>query len=137
MGLKITRVKPLFTGLLVTMNKYDEDVTVGSLIDATKTKGTLKEYQTVVEVGPAVRGIEVGDKVMINPARYAVVDHKSNPNSLKDGIIGDTARVTYSFDVVKVNGEDYLYLQDRDIMYVFEGEEVEDVLEIPEKEIIV
>ena len=135
--LKITKIKPLFTGLLTTMERYEDDVRAGSLIDATRTKGTIKEYQTVVAVGPAVRDIKIGDKVMINPQRYAIVDHKSNPNSLKDGIIGDTASVTYSFDVVTMNDEDYLYLQDRDIMYVFEGEEKSDIIDIPEKTIMI
>ncbi len=137
MSLKITKIKPLFTGLLTTMERYEDDVRAGSLIDATRTKGTIKEYQTVVAVGPAVRDIKIGDKVMINPQRYAIVDHKSNPNSLKDGIIGDTASVTYSFDVVTMNDEDYLYLQDRDIMYVFEGEEKSDIIDIPEKTIMI
>jgi len=44
MGMKITKIKPMFNTLLTTMNKYEDDVKQGSIIDSTKQKGTLKEY---------------------------------------------------------------------------------------------
>lgn len=141
MALKITKVKPMFTGILTTMNKYSEDEMIGSIIDSSKAKGTLKEYQKVLAVGSCVRDINVGDMVAINPARYAQVNHKHNPNSLANDIQKDTTTISYSFDVVNVNGEDCLLLQDRDVMYVFEGEEVEEpakpTIVIPEKTIII
>lgn len=129
MALKITNVKPMFTGIITTMDKYTEDCKQGSLIDSTKTKGTIKEYQTVVAVGPNAR-VQVGDKVMINPARYAKVLHKHKPGSLKEVEQKDTQVLTYSFDVININGVDHLLLQDSDVMYVFEGEEIEDNTEI-------
>ena len=60
---------------------------------------------------------------------------------LKDGVITDNPVIEYKFDVVKINDEDHLLLQDRDIMYVFEGEEEvktpsEKNIYIPKKEII-
>ena len=133
--LKITKIKPLFNSLVTTMDKYEEDSMIGTIVDATKQKGALKEYQTVVAVGPFVKDIQVGDKVMINPARFAKVNHKFKPNSLAEDIQRDTTTITYQFDVVTIDNKDYLYLQDRDIMYVFEGEETN--VEIPEKTIIV
>jgi len=125
MELKIRKIKPLFNSLICTMNKYEDDVVAGGIIVGTKTRGTLKEYQEVIAVGPFVKDINVGDKVMINPARFAVVNHKHNPGNLADNIQKDTTSISYQFDVVNIEGNDYLYLQDRDIMYVFEGEEVE------------
>lgn len=125
--LKINKVIPMFTALITTMDKYEEDAKVGSIIDGTKRKDTLKEYQRVVAVGSqCCKDIHVGDMVMINPQRFANVNHKHKPNSLANDIQQDTTTLTFSFDVVNIDGIDHLLLQDRDIMYVFEGEEIPD-----------
>ena len=120
--LKIKSIKPLFDSLVTTMNKYEDDGFKNGVI--VKQAGSLKEYQTVIAVGPAVRNIEVGDKVMINPSRYAKMKH--NEGSLKNGIVADNPIIGYEFRTVTINDEECLYLQSQDIMYSFEGEEVED-----------
>ena len=134
--LNITKVKPMFNNILTTMNKYEEDGFENGVI--VKQAGSLKEYQTVIAVGPAVRNIEVGDMVMINPTRYAKMKHKEG--SLKDGIITDNPVIGYEFKTVTINDEECLYLQSQDIMYSFEGEEVEDKKDsniiIPDNKII-
>ena len=122
--LKITKIKPMFNTVVTTANKYDDDYRTGGIIDPTKSKGSLKEYQTVVAVGSMVRGIEVGDKVMIDPTRYAVMRHKEG--SLKDGVITDNPVVGYNFKTVTINDVQHLMLVDSDIRYVFEGVEVPD-----------
>ena len=59
----IKKVRPMFNNMVVTLNKYPTDLTTnGGIIDSTRA-GSVKEYQTVVAVGPMVRGIEVGDIV--------------------------------------------------------------------------
>lgn len=118
----IKKVKPMFNGLITTMNKYDSDIKArgSNLIDASKAN-TVKEYQTVVAIGPMVRGIEVGDVVFINPKRYAVMKH--NAGSLQDGVIKDNPVVGYNFDIVEIDGVNHLYLQDSDIKFVAEIEE--------------
>lgn len=123
--LRITKVKPMFNSILTTMEKYEDDVvTAGNILtDRMRCKGSIKEYQTVVEVGPCVRDIKPGDKVMINPKRYAVMKHQEG--SLKDGVIQDNPVIQYRFDVVEIDGVPHLLLQDSDIMYVFEGREEE------------
>ena len=120
--LKIKSIKPMFDSLVTTMNKYEDDGFKNGVI--VKQAGSLKEYQTVIAVGPAVRNIEVGDKVMINPTRYAKMKH--NEGSLKNGIVADNPIIGYEFRTVTINDEECLYLQSQDIMYSFEGEEVED-----------
>ncbi len=120
--LKIKTIKPMFDSLVTTMNKYEEDGYENGVI--VKQAGVLKEYQKVIAVGPAVRNIEVGDMVMINPIRYAKMKHKEG--SLKNGVITDNPVIGYEFKTVTVNNEECLYLQSQDIMYSFEGEEVED-----------
>ena len=124
--LKIKSIKPMFDSLVTTMNKYEDDETLnGTLIDTSRQKGCLKEYQTVVAVGPNVcKDIKVGDMVMINPIRYAKMKHQKG--SLKDGVITDNPVIGYEFKTVTINDEECLYLQSTDIMYSFEGEEIED-----------
>lgn len=121
----IKKVKPMFNGLVTTMNKYSDDVKVSgtNIIDSSKTN-TVKEYQTVVAVGPMVRGIEVGDTVFINPKRYAIMKHKAG--SLQDGVIKDNPVIGYNFDIVEIEGVDHLYLQDGDIKFVAEVEEFDE-----------
>lgn len=134
----IKKIKPMFNGLITTMNRYEQDVKVKGtdLIDSSKSNA-VKEYQTVVAVGPMVRGIEVGDTVFINPNRYAVMKHKAG--SLQDGVIKDNPVIGYNFDIVEIEGVNHLYLQDSDIKFVAEIEEFnEDPLIYTEKpEIIV
>lgn len=115
----------MFNSLITTMDKYDEDVKVGGLIDSKKTKGSLKEYQKVLAIGTTVRDIKVGDLVCINPTRFGVKKHREG--SLKDGIITDNPIITYNFDVVEMNNNQCLLLQDRDIDFIIEDwEEVPD-----------
>ena len=137
--LKITSIKPMFNNILTTMNHYDKDEYENGII--MYKKGDLKAYQEVLAVGSAVKGINIGDKVMINPIRYAKKKHQDG--SLKDGVITDNPIVKYEFNVVTVNNEDCLLLYDQDIMYVFEGEEIElkanksSNIILPDNEIIV
>ena len=123
--LKIKKIKPMFTALITSMDKYEQDVTTGGLINVTKMQGSLKEYQTVLAVGDSVRDIKVGDLVCINPTRFAVKKHQAG--SLKDGIVTDNPVTTYNFDVVEMDGKHCLLLQDRDIDFIIEEfEEVPD-----------
>lgn len=124
--LKVNKIKPLFTALITTMDKYEQNnITEDGLIDTTKQEGALKEYQKVLAVGDAVRGIKVGDLVCVNPTRFAVRKHEKG--SMRDGVITDNPVVTYNFDVVEMGGNQCLLLQDRDIEYV-----IEDYEEVPD-----
>ena len=116
----------MFTALITTMDKYEQDMTTGGLINVTKMQGGLKEYQTVLAVGGSVRDIKVGDLVCVNPTRFAIKKHQEG--SLKDGIITDNPVVTYNFDIVEMDGNKCLLLQDRDIDFIIEEyEEIPDV----------
>ena len=121
--LKVKKIKPMFTALITTMDKYEKDVKIGGLIDTTRQQGGLKEYQKVLAVGNSVRDIKVGDIVCVNPARFAVRKHQAD--SLKDGVVTDNPVTTYNFDVVEMDGKQCLLLQDRDIDFIIE--EWEDV----------
>lgn len=115
----------MFTNIVTTMDSYEDDVRMSSgLIDTTKQKGALKEYQTVIAVGNAVRDINPGDVVCINPIRYA--QYKHDKNSLKSNVASNPV-IGYNFNVVEIDGKDCLLLHDQDIRYV-----IEDYEEVPD-----
>ena len=116
----------MFTSLITTMDKYEQDVkTSGGIIDTNKQQGGLKEYQTVLAVGESVRGIKVGYLVCVNPTRFAIKKHQTG--SLKDGVITDNPVIKYNFDVIEMDGKQCLLLQDRYIDFIIEEwEEVPD-----------
>lgn len=123
--LKINSIRPLFTALITTMDKYEQDtIDNNGLIDTSKQQGSLKEYQTVLAIGDSVRNIKVGDLVCINPSRYAV--KKYEKGSLKDNVITENPTISYNFETVEMGGKQCLLLQDRDINFV-----IEDFEEVP------
>lgn len=123
--IKIKKLRPMFTNIVTTMNSYEDDVvTASGLLDTTRQKGALKEYQTVIAVGNSVRDINIGDVVCINPIRYA--QYKHDKGSLKD-VASSNPVVGYNFNVVEIDGKDCLLLHDQDIRYV-----IEDYEEVPD-----
>lgn len=135
--LKIKKIKPLFTSIVTTGEKYSEDMyDEHGLIEC--KKGDLKTYQKVVAVGDMVRGINVGDQVMINVMNYAV--RKYDPNSIKNDMDMNKV-IDFKFNWIQVddeegNPQDCLLLNDRDILFAFEGEEVQGAknpIIVPEK----
>lgn len=115
---KLIKVKPMWNKIITTMDVYEEDQISNGLIDSRKTKGTLKEYQTVISVGTTVRDIKVGDLVAINPTRYAQMKHENG--SLKDGVISDNMVLGYKFNTITINDKEYLMLYDQDVDFIIE-----------------
>ena len=133
--LKIKTIKPLFTSIVTTGDKFEKDVTVGGIIQQDQKKGDLKLYQKVLAVGPAVRDIKVGDMVMINPIAY--VRKKYSKGSVQNDM-DNNPTLSINIPTVPVtdekgNTKECLLLTDRDIQFVFEGEEVNESIIIPEK----
>jgi len=134
--LKIKEIKPLFTSILTTGDKYEKDVKEGGII--TNKKGDLKLYQKVLAVGSSVRDIKVGDMIMFSPKDYVVM--KYDPNSVKNDMdMNKVVKMNLPWvTVIKDDKtEDCLLLKDRDVLFVFEGEEVveSDIL-IPDSKLI-
>lgn len=112
------KIRPVFTQILTTMYKYPKDMTIGGVIDTTRRKGDVCPYQKVVAVGNAVRTVEKGEWIQINPMRYAHYKHEKG--SLKDGVIKDNPVLGYNFPVVEIGGEKYMLLDERDITVIIE-----------------
>lgn len=68
--LQVKSIRPVYTRLITTANRYTESQKNGVLLDASKLEGRYKEYQTVVKVGSSVREVKEGEVVLIDPSRY-------------------------------------------------------------------
>lgn len=124
---KIKNLKPLYTGILTTANKYSQDDSSGLILDTKKLAGSIKEYQTVVAVGSSVREIKVGDTVLINFQNYLVKD-KARPENEDGSIRTEFVQQTYHLElpVMEVNDKEVLTLQERDIAFVADIEEIKE-----------
>lgn len=118
---KITKIRPTYTSIVTTADRYEKDIKNNSVI--TKTSGSLKEYQTVIAVGSSVREVKIGDVIVINPTRYQIKKHEAG--SLKDGVITDNPVIAYNFPTIVINDETCLKLQENDIDYIIEDYEEE------------
>lgn len=124
--LKITKINPVATRMLVTGEVYSEDMYNEHGIIENK-KGDMKEYQTVLEVGPMVRDIKIGDKVMLNMMHFAVMQY--DKNSIKNDM-GMQKIKGFQFPKMELTKEDgskqeCLYIDQQDIVFSFEGEEIQ------------
>lgn len=117
--INLLEIKPLFTKILVTANKYEEVQYVPGtkIVDTEKKPLGLKEYQTVLAVGKDVTECAVGDVVFIDPSDYIIKKYdkdstKSQMNDVYNPII------EFNFNMVLVNGEECILLKERDIDFI-------------------
>lgn len=127
--LKINKIRPTWTKIITTAERYDSDQKTGSLVDAKKLEGRYKEYQTVVRVGSSVKEVKEGEVVVIDPSRY--VRRKYDENSLRDEF-GKNPQISIEIPTIVMGEEDYFMIDQADIAYV-----IEDFEEISEPEITV
>lgn len=124
--LHIKKIKPMFTSIVTTADVFEKDYKKGGIITA--YAGDIKPWQKVVAVGTSVRDIKEGDMVMVNLANYVV--RKYDKNSLQNDLDNNPKtglRMNYiMMDDEKGKLKEYFLLNDRDILYSFEGEEKED-----------
>lgn len=127
---KLKKIKPTFNHIVVTMERYSRYYKTGGLIDSSKA-GLIKEYQTVVEVGPMVRGIEVGDVIFINPQRYLEIKHHFKDVDANNVQKDDMHAILRIPRFTIYDGEDgasreVMLLGDNDVFFVAEGEEFDE-----------
>ena len=122
--LKVKSIRPVYTRLITTADRYTESQKVGSILDANKLEGRYKEYQTVVKVGSSVREVKEGDIVLIDPSRY--MKRKYNDNSLREDFV-ENPIVEINIPTVTMKDTDYFMIEERDFAYIIEdSEEVPD-----------
>lgn len=136
--IKMTNIRPLANKVITTMDKYDIDLKHGEIIDANKLKGTIKEFQKVVAIGPMVHYINVGDTVLVNPAAYGKPKHVKDQGdgSIAQNTEGYHVEMEYHFPTIMIDGVEHLFITDRDIDVICEIEEVEDKKIITESPLI-
>lgn len=126
--LHISKIKPMFTSIVTTANKFEEDYYQDGIIMA--SKGDYKPWQKILSVGDSVRNLKAGDKVMVNFENYVV--RKYDKNSIQNDL-DNNKKVRYAFNFVTMDNVDgkpmecFLF-NDRDILYSFEGTETKDVV---------
>ena len=127
--LKVKDIRPVFTRLITTADRYNENQMNGTLIDVNKMEGRYKEYQKVVRVGSAVREVKEGDIILIDPSRY--MKRKFSDNSLREDFV-ENPIVEINIPTVTMEDEDYFMIDERDIAYIIaDSEEVPDPLPNP------
>ena len=135
--MNIKKIKPLFTAVVVTANIYSRDYKEHNIISPKANK--LKEYQKVVAVGDSCRGIEEGDLVCIDLSSYAQWKYKKNSvksdmEELHNEVVG------YNVPQIKIDGQDCMYLDVRDIKYIVQDyedkENEEQTIITPSKSIV-
>ena len=124
MAFKIKKIKPLFTGVVTTSNKYQGErykaAEYGLIIDTGKRDGGLNPYQTVVAVGTMVKDVKPGDVVKINFKRYVITQHTPGAIDEAQNKQFDNMSLTYEIPTVEMDDNKYLYLQINDIEYIVE-----------------
>ena len=127
--LNVKDIRPVYTRIITTANKYEETQMNGNIIDVNKLEGRYKEYQKVVRVGSSVREVKEGDLILIDPSRY--MKRKFSEGSLREDFV-ENPITEISVPTVTMNGEDYFMIEERDIAYVItDWEEVPDPLPNP------
>lgn len=109
--INIKAIKPQFTTVITTLDSYEEDLIVDGMVKA--PQGTVKLYQTVVAVGDAVRGVKVGDLVLVNFNRYIVQKYKEN--SIKNEMSNMESELVLNIPRIVLDNKVYAKLQDNDI----------------------
>lgn len=96
------------------------------MISTAEDKNLPFLYQKVINVGPVVHDIKVGDIVKINPLYYLdrkLVEQRSSLEKDVLDVTGTRVKETYSqldytFPTTVLNGEECLLLFDRDIEFI-------------------
>lgn len=94
--IRINEIKPLFNTIITTLDVYEEDLIENGALKA--PQGSLRMYQKVLAVGDSVRGVKVGDIILINFKNFVVRKYKDN--SLKEDM--SSQEDEYIFDIPRL-----------------------------------
>lgn len=117
-------IKPIGDIIITTASRYSDNKMMTSTVvplKDTQLAGTVKEFQTVVSVGPYAenQGISVGDKVLVNLSNYADTRFKKETlQTASQGSENYNTVVNYYIPKLSIDGQDHLRLSVRDIVAV-------------------
>ncbi|MBR1376333.1 MAG: hypothetical protein IJ565_00760 [Bacilli bacterium] len=133
--LRVEKIIPVFNSIVTTANRYPSNGIVDEhgFIDV-KRAGKLKEYQTILQVGPVAKnqGFKEGQKVFLNYIPYKKRKKVSEQFNQEDFTIEDvlvTLDDVPNYDVFDTKTKTYspvLSIYDRDIICIVEGTEFEE-----------
>ena len=109
--IKINEIKPLFTTIITTLDVYEEDLIENGALKA--PQGALRMYQKVLAVGDSVRGVKVGDIVLLNFENY--IKRKYKENSLKEDMSAQEDEYVFDIPRILIGGKICGKFQDRDV----------------------
>ncbi len=129
--LKLQKIQVRNNAIVTTAERYNEEAHIelehdqptGLLFKNMKEANNLpKLVQKVINVGPMVRDIQVGDWVFINPLHYLNRKLVEQKNDLKSDIpeahLKEEYGPEYEFPVIELDGVEHLLLFDRDVEYI-------------------
>lgn len=98
----------------------------GEIITTAEDKNLPYLYQKVVNIGPMVHDIKVGDIVKINPLYYLDRKLVEQRNSLEKDVLDVTgtrvketySQLDYTFPTIRLHDEEHLMLFDRDVEFI-------------------
>ena len=128
--IRINEIQPLFTTIITTLDIYEEDLIENGVLKA--PQGALRMYQKVLAVGDSVRGIKVGDIILLNFENY--IKRKFKENSIKEDMSAQEDEYVYDIPRILIGGKICGKFQDRDVEGVitdfeeFETEQVKKTL---------
>lgn len=123
----LKEVKPLFTKIICTADRFTEEESYNSsgLLDATKI-GAVKELQEVVSSSTYAenQGIHKGDTVILSFNRYAVYKQKQT-NSLKNDFDEEFKKqLKHELPFISINSSDFLLLDTSDVVLIVNDLEI-------------
>lgn len=114
MKIILKKVTPRFSDVITTAHIYTSKIVgKGGLVDAKKSAEKYLEIQEIVAIGDPnmVRGLKVGDKVLINFNVYATPAYK--PTGMDVNKM--TTKMVYNIPEIELDGKPCLYLTDKAI----------------------
>lgn len=118
--IKVKKIKPMFDSIVTTAEQYESDEIVNGV--SLPLKGTVKEIQKVLFVGPAVKDVKEGDLVKLDLTRYNKMVHeqvqKSREERFCEKDTTDKATIVCDVPTDEIDGQTVFLLTERDIRYV-------------------
>jgi len=121
--LNIKKARPMFSGILVTKDKYEKDELLNGVYSPLTMKGQIKLVQKVYAVGPFVKTMEPGNLVKLSLARYAVRKFDNGTDFEENSVKNDLMRsriIDYDVPTEVIDGVEYMHIQENDVMLVIE-----------------